>query len=400
MRTNSNKKIHKRKRDPYKTLLRFLGILAVALVVGVGVYYLCSLAVVNDYTATRDRITAENEEGEVEFTAHMNELRAQNEAGKRTESSTVVTGDLPYWENTLEGVLWRVEDEGSAGLENTSTITLNRGELMNGGLLLVNAWHSLPADFSEEGLVSVGTPIGNFKINVQDSSVQLFQPAIDALVEALTAAKDEAGLEHFIVREGYRSIAAQEELFNTKMQSLSSRYSAERLIAATKKEVNYPGTSDYHSGLTFRMDVYERGNSTLNNQKFQAESEQGKWLTENCWKYGIIFRFPTKDFPNSSWEDKSYKTGVSSNLNMYRYVGKAHSAAMRIMNLCLEEYIEFLIDHPHICIYQDDALVYEIVRIKGAGSTENFSLPVPNPANGYQASLDNMDGVVMAYSYQ
>lgn len=399
MRINSNKKVHKMKHDPFKTLLKMAGILAVAAVVGVGVFYLCSLAVTSDYNAIRSRITAENEQGEVEFTARMNELRNANQQTAQQESASLSSGDLPHWEKTLNDAVWRVEDEGSAGLENTSTITMERSELLNGGLMLVNAWHSVPEDFSATDLVTVGTT-GDFKIQVQDSTVQLFRPAFDALVEALTAARDEAGLEYFIVREGYRSVSAQEELFNEEMQTLSSRYTGNRLIEETKKKVNYPGTSDYHTGMSFRMDVYERGNSELNNMKFQAESEQGAWLTENCWKYGIIFRFPTRDFPNSSWEDKSYKTGISSQLNLYRYVGKAHAAAMRVLDLCLEEYIEFLIEHPHICIYEDGALVYEVVRIKGAGTNTSFSLPVPNPANSYQASLDNMDGVVMAYSYK
>ena len=54
MRVNSNKKIHKMKRDPYKTLLRAAGILAIVVVVGIGVFYLCSLAVTNDYVSTRN----------------------------------------------------------------------------------------------------------------------------------------------------------------------------------------------------------------------------------------------------------------------------------------------------------------------------------------------------------
>ncbi len=399
MRINANKKIHKMKRDPYKTLLRAAGVLAVLVVVGIGAFWLCSVLVTNDYVSTRDRIENENAEGELEFVARMAELRASQNTGGSPQTSTVTaTGDLAFWEKTLLDTLWRVEDEGTAGLENTSTITMDRASLINGGLLLVNPWHSLPADFSEDGLVSVGTASG-FKIQVDDNSVRLFQPAYDALTEALTAAKDEAGLEFYIVREGYRSVATQEASFNKEMEDLSSRYTGNRLIEQTKKRVNYPGTSDYHTGMSFRMDVYERGNSKLNNQKFQAESEQGAWLTENCWRFGIIFRFPAKDFPNSSWEDKSYKTGVSSNLNLYRYVGKAHAAAMRVMGLCLEEYIEFLIDHPHICIYENGALKYEVVRIKISEDATSFQLPVPNPASDYQASLDNMGGVVMAYTY-
>ena len=398
MRTNSNKKVHKIKRDPFKTLMRIAGILAAVVVVGIGVFYLCSMAVNSDYKQTRNRIEAENAEAEVEFNARMNELRNQNNRADTPEDPVVDSAELPFWEKELDGSLWRIEDEGAAGLENTSTITLDRASLLNGGLLLVNAWHSLPADFSEEALLSVGETSG-FNIQVQDNSVKLFPPAYTALQEALNAAKEE-GLEYFIVREGYRSVAAQEELFNEEMQDLSSRYTGNRLIEETKKKVNYPGTSDYHTGMSFRMDVYQSGNSELNNQKFQAESAQGAWLTENCWKYGIIFRFPSRDFPNPSWEDKSYKTGISSQLNLYRYVGKAHSAAMKVLDMCLEEYIEFLIDHPHICIYEDGALAYEVVRIKGASQNTTFALPVPNPANGYQASLDNMDGVVMAYSYK
>lgn len=397
MRINANKKIHKMKRDPFRTMLRIVLILAIVVVVGVGGLFLCASIVNSDYIATRDRILEENEQGEVEFIAQMNALRSENSATADSSTGVVTSGDLPYWEASLDGSTWRIEDEGTAGLENTSTITLDRSALVNGGLLLVNAWHSLPSDFSEDGLMAIGTATP-YKIGVEDNSVRLFQPAYEALGEALEAAKAE-GLEYFIVYEGYRSVAEQEVLFNERMEKNSSKYSGNRLIEETKRSVNYPGTSDYHTGMSFRMGVYQSGNSELNKQKFQAESAQGAWLTENCWKYGIIFRFPTKDFPNSSWEDKSYKTGVSSELNLYRYVGKAHSAAMKVMGMCLEEYIEFLIDHPHICVYQDGALKYEIVRIKGADESTSYSLPVPNPASDYQASLDNMDGIVMAYTY-
>ena len=137
--------------------------------------------------------------------------------------------------------------------------------------------------------------------------------------------------------------------------------------------------------MSFRMDVYQRDNAELNNLKFQAESEQGAWLTENCWRFGIIFRFPTADFPKG-WEDKSYKTGVSAQLNLYRYVGKAHSAAMRVMDMCLEEYIEFLIAHPHICVYEDARSSTRSCVSKIADDAQSVQLPVPNPASSYQAA--------------
>ena len=392
MRTNSNKKVHNIKRDPYKLLQRVALILALILAVGAGLFYLCSIAVTRDFVKTRDRIETENAEGAAAFQAEMDALRASNNVADKNEIRSESGEDLPFWEKELNGKVWRIQDEGGAGLENTSTITMDRSQLINGGLLLLNSWHSLPADFSEEGLVVVGTT-GDYKVPVQDSSVKLFQPAFESVVEALKAAKDEAGLEHYIVMEGYRSVIEQQELFNEKMEDLSSRYTGERLIAETKKFVNYPGTSDYHSGMSFRMDVYERGNSELNDQKFQAQSAQGAWLTENCWRFGIAFRFPSKDFPNTSWEDKSYKTGVSSQLNLYRYVGKAHAAAMTYLDLNLESYLNWLHEKRVLTIFAGAKPQYFITCQPVEGRYVDFQLPC---GTEYELSLDNTGYAVAA----
>ena len=189
-------------------------------------------------------------------------------------------------------------------------------------------------------------------------------------------------------------------LFENVMTKLSDEFSGDILIAEAKKEVNYPGTSEYQTGFSFRMDLYSSTDAEFNKTKgYFQENERGQYFTENAWKYGIIFRFPVDDFPNSSWESKTYKTGISSRMNLYRYVGVAHSTAMRVMDYCLEEYVEFLMEHPHITIYQDGALKYEVYRIEASDTETSFSLPVPNPASAFQASLDNMGGIVLAYTY-
>lgn len=398
MRINSNKKVHKLKRDPYKTLLRVAGLLALVVVAGIGIFYLCSMAVTNDYVQKRNALDQQNAQAQVEFDTRMNALRNSQATTVDPDTGEVTPVELPYWESTLDDKPWRVQDEGTSGLENTSTVTLERSTLMLGGLMLVNAWHALPYDFSDTELISIGTTSG-FKIQVQDNSVRVFPKAYDALNQAITDAATN-GLQYYIVREAYRSNDVQSKLFTDKMNELSEKknYTGNLLIEQTKKSVNYPGTSEYQTGMSYRLDLYSRDNADGVNDLRLQESEQGKWMTANCWKYGIIFRFPTVDFPTTAWEDKSYKTGVSTPMNLYRYVGKAHAAAMRIMDYCLEEYVEFLISHPHICIYEDGALRYEIVRINmGDGAT--FNLPVPNPASDYQASMDNMGGIVMAYTY-
>lgn len=392
MRVNANRKVHQMKRDPFKVLTKLVIFLLVFMVVGVGVFYFCSKTIENDYITKRNATIQKNEEDEVAFNTRLNEMRASaNENFFTTDDDSAAAKQLQYWEGTIGENLWRIEDDGTTALENTTTIVASRSELLLGGLMLVNAWHPLPSDFSDEALVTVGSTSG-YKVPVKDNSVTLFRPAYDALYAALEAAAGE-GLENYIVQEGYRSNDQQTKLFNDRMAKLQDKYSGDILIEQTKKDVNYPGTSEYQTGFSFNMRLYPNPESI----DF-VESDQGKWLLDNGWRYGIVFRFPTRDFPSTAWEDKSYKTGVSVELNLFRYVGEAHAAAMRTMNFCLEEYIEFLIKHPHISIYENGSLRYEIFRIADTGEA-SFELPVPNPANGYQMSLDNMGGIVMAYSY-
>jgi len=391
MRVNTNRKVHQMKRDPFKTLVKIVAGLLAFVLVGIGVFYLCSKAVENDFVQKRNATIQQNEEGEVAHNAWLNEMRANSDNFFDDSTSDEMPKELQYWETTIDGSVWRIEDEGRRAPENTSTIVASRSELMLGGLMLVNAWHPLPADFSDEALVTVGSTSG-YKIPVHDNSVKLFRPAYDAVDAALQAAAAD-GHEHYILQEGYRSNETQTKLFNERMAKLQNKYSGDILIEQTKKDVNYPGTSEYQSGFSFNMRLYPNPESI----DF-VKSEQGKWLLENGWKYGIVFRFPTRDFPDTTWEDKSHKTGVSVELNLFRYVGEAHAAAMRTLGYCLEEYVEFLQKHPHISIYENGALRYEIFRVADTGDA-SFTLPVPNPARSYQASFDNMGGIVLAYSY-
>ena len=392
MRGNANRKTQQVKRDPYQTMLRLLIILAIFVMVGFGVFFLCRILIQNEVTSKRIEIEQQNIEAEQKFTAEINAARSQSNPFAVSSLPEEEEGDLPFWEKSLDGHLWRIESEGRAGLENTSTVSLDRASVLYGGLMLINAWHPVPPDFFNPPTVGVGTA-SNYKMQVEDATVELLPVAFDAL-SAIVEEGVKEGFTTYIAREGFRSLETQTAMFTAQQERLSSSYSGNSLIEQTKRRVNYPGTSDYHSGLSVRMDIYPM----KDNVKFQ-QSDSGKWFTENSWKYGFVFRFPVVDFPSPEWEDKSYKTGVSTALNLYRYVGKAHAAAMRIMDFCLEEYVEFLIQNPHICIYEDGALKYEIFRIPCSEVLETYELPVPNPASEYQASLDNMDGMVMAYYY-
>ena len=302
----------------------------------------------------------------------------------------------PSWPENDDKLEWEVLDLSQYPLQDQRAVHSNRQEIMYNGMLLVNAWHSRPTDYSDAGIVGVSKAYkGEEKIQAKDNNVTLHTNALAALHEALLAAKAE-GMEHYLVEEGYRTIERQQEYYNKKREKLSSKYSGEALDEATKKEVNYPGTSEYNSGLAFELRLYDKNDPDVGAPKYSTTPE-GKWMNENCWKYGLVFRFPQNEWPLETSTDKSFKTGVSVHLNVYRYVGKGNAAIMHYMDFTMEEYIEYLEEHPHIALYVDDHLQYEVYR-QIVGDDEEFDIQL-NSTNNWESSLDNMGGIITVFDY-
>ena len=326
-----------------------------------------------------------NLEAEAKYASAIAELESQ---------ASIPTN--PSWpDHKNEGV--DILDLTGIPLENQSAVTMTRAELMNNGMLLINEWHSRPEDFDDSGVVSVGKYYsGEQKIQVKDNNVTLFPVAIEALRAALDGAKAD-GLEHYLVEEGYRTYDQQNTYFQNRLTKLSGKYTGDALIAAAKKEVNYPGTSEYNSGLAFELRLYEKNNPDISTPKYST-TEQGKWMNENCWKYGIVFRFPQNAWPLETSTDKSFKTGVSKRLNLYRYVSKGNAAVMHYMDFTMEEYIEYLQEHPHIALFEDGVLKYEIYR-QYIGDAGYADVQLTRNARNYVSSLDNMGAVITVFEY-
>ena len=58
-----------------------------------------------------------------------------------------------------------------------------------------------------------------------------------------------------------------------------------------------------------------------------------RWLQENAADYGFILRYP---------KDKQSITKIIYEPWHYRYVGVKHATAMNELDMCMEEYIEYL----------------------------------------------------------
>lgn len=375
------------KRDPIKVMLTWTVCLAVLAA--------ATLLLSNAITGYRANLLADKKK-EVEA---INAQRDQEYAVALAEfeQETQSGANLAWPMHNDQG--WDVVDLTNYPLENATTVTMSRGEIMNSGMLLVNEWHSRPDDFSESDLVSIGT-YADGKIQVANYNLNLFPVAIDAVRAAINDAAA-LGLGNYMIDGAYRSWDTQNNLFQKELTALSERYTSkttDELITLAKKSVNYPGTSEFNSGLSFTIRLYKRGDDTVNGTNY-IESPEGQWLSENCWKYGLVFRFPKADFPLKGTLDKSYKTGVSVSLRAYRYVGVGNATVMHLKDFCLEEYIEYLQEHPHIAVFEDGQLKYEIVRQYVGDDVDSFSVSITNRANGYVSSLDNMGGVITVFEY-
>ncbi len=342
----------------------------------------------------RKALAEADERARAEVEEKNREIMAEYQAALADlESEHTVQVNTAWPEHKTEG--WDILDLSGFPLENPTAERMTRADVMNNGMLLVNEWHSRPDDFDESGLVSV-TRYFDRAVQASDSNVSMFPVAADALKEAIDAAAAE-NLTHYMVDEAYRSWDTQNTLFQNRITRLSGKYTGDELIAAAKKEVNYPGTSEYNTGLSFRLRLYDRNDPDVGSPKFSTTAA-GRWMNENSWKYGIVFRFPQANWPLEGTMDKSFKTGVSLAMNLYRYVGRGNAAIMHYKDFCLEEYIEYLQEHPHIALFEDGALKYEIYR-QYVGEEPSFDVQLTRNARSHVSSLDNMGAVITVFEY-
>lgn len=180
-------------------------------------------------------------------------------------------------------------------------------------LILVNAQHALPDDFSVE-LADVGS---GHSVDARIAS------ALQVMLDDCRA----AGLEPLIC-SSYRTQQIQQSLFDDKVQRLIAEgYAPDAAQAKAGTVVAVPGTSEHQTGLA--VDLVDEGNQNLDETQEQTAVQQ--WLIAHSWEYGFVLRYPN---------DKSSVTGIIYEPWHYRYVGKDAARDMHEGGLCLEEYLQ------------------------------------------------------------
>lgn len=166
----------------------------------------------------------------------------------------------------------------------------------------------------------------DFTVNVSniDKTRQFDSRAIDELNTMMNDMK-KSGIGNVWIQSAYRSIERQKELYDSSVQKYlkqgKTQEDAERL---TSEYINKPGSSDHNLGLAVDFNYVDNKFESLNGFK---------WLQENAENYGFILRYP---------KDKESITKIAYESWHWRYVGVEHAKKMNELNLCLEEYVEYL----------------------------------------------------------
>lgn len=152
--------------------------------------------------------------------------------------------------------------------------------------------------------------------------VRRMQPeAAHALEEMFLACKEEIGVTLKSV-SGYRSYSTQDSIYRRKLKNTGSRAKADEYVAR-------PGSSEHQLGLA--MDVGQKSKTNLT-ASF-GSTKGGKWVKENCWRFGFIIRY------GEGWEDV---TGYKYEPWHVRYVGKEAALQLHEQNMPMETWLLLL----------------------------------------------------------
>ena len=160
------------------------------------------------------------------------------------------------------------------------------------------------------------------KANVPGQLQDMRADAAAALEEMFAACKEEIGVTLKAV-SGYRSYQRQSTIYQNKLDRVGTREKADQFVAR-------PGASEHQ--LALAMDVGQKSDDVNLTSSF-GRTKGGKWVAENCWRFGFILRY------QEGWEDV---TGYKAEEWHFRYVGKEHAARIYENQMPLEEYLILL----------------------------------------------------------
>lgn len=241
--------------------------------------------------------------------------------------------------------------------------TLPATSVHAGSLILVNKQHPYHKEID-----------GPILTPVMEGSAVLLERRATVLLSKLMY--DIGGWMKISPVSGFRSNTEQRALFEQSLRENGAEFT-ERFVAR-------PGHSEHQTGLA--IDLGRKSSDIDFIRPDFPYSGIFQSFRDRALAYGFIERYP---------EDKEHLTGIAHEPWHFRYVGAPHAAVMVELGLSLEEYHDFLKQHPHgrtRFVFQNGAQRIAVSYLEAAAlADDGLELPQGRP---YTLSGNNIDGYI------
>ena len=202
---------------------------------------------------------------------------------------------------------------GSSAAAGASTapaasVSAETGDWM---LRLASVAHPLPEGFVQPSVTSI------------DSQGREIDSRIVGAYNSLVNAAKADGINLYPI-SAFRPHSTQVSLFNARVERARNEGYSDP-VAEAARHVAKPGTSEHELGLAIDF-------NSVDEENFKNTAE-AKWLAAHCAEYGFVIRYP---------EDKESVTGIIYEPWHVRYVGTENAKRMTELNMCLEEYVDYV----------------------------------------------------------
>lgn len=193
-------------------------------------------------------------------------------------------------------------------------LTLAFERIHTGSLILVNRSHA----FADSRQPELHPALGRGDVP--------FDRRAETLLSRLIA---DIGAQSSIVPvSGWRSKAEQQAIWDSSLRTDGRSF--------TEKYVALPGCSEHQTGLAIDLALNREPIDFI--RPHFPYSGICQIFRETAVRYGFIERYPA---------GKESITGIAHEPWHFRYVGAPHAQIMAVLNLTLEEYVDFLRGYPH-----------------------------------------------------
>ena len=250
---------------------------------------------------------------------------------------------------------------------------VNTKDKFRGDLILVNEDHQYFG--GDEDLVSITDM--NYEnertcFTAVDSTYTILRQVYEPMAQMIQDFYDKYNNDTLIIYGSYRDTEFQQQLYENDLAQNGSDDSS---------KVAKPGFSEHETGLAFDF-------SETENYDYTGKGDF-EWLNANCFKYGFIVRYTAAKEKLTKIQDEPWH---------FRYVGIPHAYYMDSKDLCLEEYIDLIREHPydgqHLEFSDNNGNDYEVYFVASDDGSEKTNVPVPTGTR-YEISGNNVDGFIV-----